>query len=221
MAVDVLPSLPAHGALDRPIPSVSGLRRQYSTPQSDGRTKMRRFTYVCASVAAALFLNPSVARRASAGCPGLAAGNRSTAAGLRGATGGPRSAARAMQGGQPAHRSRAAQPGAAPSPPTAPVPPGAEGAGGPTGALPVYGSARRGIEDLQSRHRGDRQFPRRRRTQSPWRRMPALAMPESEASFQAVVDPYARADFFMSFGEERRRARRGLPDVHRRCPAGC
>ena len=27
-------------------------------------------------------------------------------------------------------------------------------------------------------------------------------MHESEASFQAVVDPYARADFFLSFGEE-------------------
>ncbi len=27
-------------------------------------------------------------------------------------------------------------------------------------------------------------------------------MHESEASFQAVVDPYARADFFISFGEE-------------------
>ncbi len=31
---------------------------------------------------------------------------------------------------------------------------------------------------------------------------PALQMHESEASFQAVVDPYARADFFVSFGEE-------------------
>ena len=31
---------------------------------------------------------------------------------------------------------------------------------------------------------------------------PAFEMHESEASFQAVVDPYARADFFMSFGEE-------------------
>jgi hypothetical protein len=31
---------------------------------------------------------------------------------------------------------------------------------------------------------------------------PALEMHESEASFQAVVDPYARADFFISFGEE-------------------
>jgi hypothetical protein len=31
---------------------------------------------------------------------------------------------------------------------------------------------------------------------------PALELPESEASFQAIVDPYARADFFMAFGEE-------------------
>ncbi len=31
---------------------------------------------------------------------------------------------------------------------------------------------------------------------------PALEMHESEASFQAIVDPYARADFFVSFGEE-------------------
>ena len=30
---------------------------------------------------------------------------------------------------------------------------------------------------------------------------PALEMHESEASFQAVVDPYARADFFLAFGE--------------------
>ena len=32
--------------------------------------------------------------------------------------------------------------------------------------------------------------------------MPSLAMHEAEASFQAIVDPYARADFFMAFGEE-------------------
>jgi hypothetical protein len=31
---------------------------------------------------------------------------------------------------------------------------------------------------------------------------PALEMAESEASFQAVVDPYARGDFFLAFGEE-------------------
>jgi len=32
--------------------------------------------------------------------------------------------------------------------------------------------------------------------------LPALALPETELSLQAVVDPYARADFFLSFGEE-------------------
>jgi hypothetical protein len=31
---------------------------------------------------------------------------------------------------------------------------------------------------------------------------PSLELHEAEASFQAVVDPYARADFFFSFGEE-------------------
>src|SRR4030095_4354315 len=31
---------------------------------------------------------------------------------------------------------------------------------------------------------------------------PALEMHESEASFQAIVDPYGRADFCVSFGEE-------------------
>ena len=31
---------------------------------------------------------------------------------------------------------------------------------------------------------------------------PAMEMHESELSLQAVVDPYARADFFISFGEE-------------------
>jgi len=31
---------------------------------------------------------------------------------------------------------------------------------------------------------------------------PALEMPESEVSFQAIVDPYMRADFFLAFGEE-------------------
>ncbi|HSE49520.1 MAG TPA: hypothetical protein VLA96_09970 [Terriglobales bacterium] len=31
---------------------------------------------------------------------------------------------------------------------------------------------------------------------------PSLAVPETEVSFQAVVDPYARADVYLSFGEE-------------------
>ncbi len=32
--------------------------------------------------------------------------------------------------------------------------------------------------------------------------LPSSSLRESEVSFQAVVDPYARADFFLSFGEE-------------------
>jgi len=31
---------------------------------------------------------------------------------------------------------------------------------------------------------------------------PSLEMHESEVAFQAIIDPYARGDFFLSFGEE-------------------
>ncbi len=51
--------------------------------------------------------------------------------------------------------------------------------------------------------------------------LPLLEMHESEASFQAVVDPYARADFFISFGEEGVDSRRRVTSPSRRCPAGC
>ena len=89
----------------------------------------------------------------------------------------------------------------APSTPTAQVPPGAEGAGGPSGALPVYGSAVAGskIFNPDMAVIGDFLGAAGRNNVSP---TPALEMHESEASFQAVVDPYARADFFVSFGEE-------------------
>jgi hypothetical protein len=85
--------------------------------------------------------------------------------------------------------------------PTAPVPPGAAGAGGPAGALPVYGASVGGskvfnpdiavIGDFLGAAGPNHVAP-----------VPALEMHESEASFQAVVDPYARADFFISFGQE-------------------
>ncbi len=44
-------------------------------------------------------------------------------------------------------------------------------------------------------------------------------MHESEASFQAIVDPYARADFFIAFGEEGVELEEGFitfPDASRR-----
>jgi hypothetical protein len=95
-------------------------------------------------------------------------------------------------------------PGAPPTaqvPATVQVPPGAEGAGGPTGALPVYGSAAASskifnpdiavIGDFLGASGSNRVNP-----------PSALEMHESEAAFQAIVDPYARADFFIAFGEE-------------------
>jgi hypothetical protein len=90
----------------------------------------------------------------------------------------------------------------APTPvqPTAPVPAGAEGAGGPSGALPVYGAAAAGSKVFNPDMAviGDFLGAAGHNTVNP---QPALEMHESEASFQAVVDPYARADFFVSFGE--------------------
>jgi hypothetical protein len=90
---------------------------------------------------------------------------------------------------------------AAPAPPTAQVPAGAEGAGGPSGALPVYGSAVTGskVFNPDMAMIGDFLGAAGVNHVDP---LPSLEMHESEASFQAVVDPYARADFFVSFGEE-------------------
>src|SRR5205809_598482 len=86
-------------------------------------------------------------------------------------------------------------------PQTAEVPAGAQGARGPTGALPVYGSAISGsktfnpdiavIGDFLGAAGSNKVNPE-----------PDLTMQESEAAFQAIVDPYARADFFFSFGEQ-------------------
>src|SRR5205814_1596470 len=85
-------------------------------------------------------------------------------------------------------------------PQTLEVPPGAAGAGGPAGQLPVYGGASAGskvfnpdiavIGDFLGAAGSNKVDPD-----------PALEMHESEAAFQAIVDPYARADFFISFGE--------------------
>jgi hypothetical protein len=86
-------------------------------------------------------------------------------------------------------------------PPAVEVPPGAQGAGGPGGSLPVYGGATAGskvfnpdiavIGDFLGAAGSNKVNPG-----------PALEMHESEAAFQAIVDPYARADFFFSFGEQ-------------------
>jgi hypothetical protein len=125
---------------------------------------------------------------------------------LAAAQGGPATPAAATQPSP-----NAPQPPAAPSPPeaaqpgtaqqpTAQVPAGAEGAGGPSGALPVYGSAITGSKVFNPDIAviGDFLGAAGRNAINP---QPSLEMHESEAAFQAVVDPYARADFFISFGE--------------------
>jgi hypothetical protein len=90
---------------------------------------------------------------------------------------------------------------APPAPQTAPVPAGAEGAGGPSGALPIYGAAASASKIFNPDIAVIGDFLGAagvNHVDAP----PSLEMHESEASFQAVVDPYARADFFVSFGEE-------------------
>jgi hypothetical protein len=94
----------------------------------------------------------------------------------------------------------AAQPGQVP-PPEAAVPAGAAGAGGPQGALPVYGnaSAMSKIFNPDIAVIGNFTGAAGRNEIEP---QPALQLEEAELSFQAVVDPYARADFFLSASPE-------------------
>ena len=88
---------------------------------------------------------------------------------------------------------------AAPSVPTAQAPPGPLGA--PAGQLPVYGgtSALSKIFNPDIGVVGNFNGVVGHNRVNP---MPALTLQESEVSFQAIVDPYARADFFLAFSEE-------------------
>jgi hypothetical protein len=90
---------------------------------------------------------------------------------------------------------------ATPEAPTAAVPAGAEGGGGPSGALPVYGnvSAASKIFNPDAAVIGNFLGAAGKNDVRP---QPALEMSESELSLQAIVDPYARADFFLSFAEQ-------------------
>lgn len=100
--------------------------------------------------------------------------------------------------GTPAPAAEAPAPG---QPQTVEVPPGAAGAGGPTGSLPVYGAAAASSKTFNPDIAviGNFLGAAGRNRVNP---SPALELPETEATFQAVVDPYARADFFFAFGEE-------------------
>jgi hypothetical protein len=90
-----------------------------------------------------------------------------------------------------------------PEQPAAQVPP-TGGGGGQSGTLPVYGTTGAAVSGAKVFNPdmaviGDFLGAAGRNQVNP---NPALEMHESEAAFQAVVDPYARADFFISFGEQ-------------------
>jgi hypothetical protein len=116
----------------------------------------------------------------------------------------------AMGGAAPPEAAaQAPTPAAAGQPPSAPVPAGAEGAGGPSGALPVYGGSVAGSKVFNPDIAVIGDFLGAAGTNAvhpdpfgPGTHPNALQLHESEAALQAVVDPYARADFFISFGEE-------------------
>ena len=82
---------------------------------------------------------------------------------------------------------------------TAPAPGGAPG--GPSGQLPVYGgaSALAKIFNPDIGIIGNFTGAVGRNRVNP---VASLSLQESELSLQAIVDPYARADFFLAFGEE-------------------
>jgi hypothetical protein len=106
----------------------------------------------------------------------------------------------------------AATPAPMPSPSTAPTPetPSALAAaptgGGeqPAGALPEYGGARSKALNPDIGMIGNflGAVGSSGGGSSSIAPIPAMTLQESEASFQAIVDPYARADFFLAIGEE-------------------
>jgi hypothetical protein len=92
-------------------------------------------------------------------------------------------------------------PPAAGAPATAEVPAGAAGAGGPRGALPVYGAAAAGSKIFNPDVAAIGNFLGAAGP-NPQSGQPTFQLAEAELSFQAVVDPYARADFFLTFSPE-------------------
>jgi hypothetical protein len=88
-----------------------------------------------------------------------------------------------------------------PEQPSAAVPAGAAGAGGPTGALPVYGGGVAASKVFNPDIAAIGDFIGAV-GKTPGGGEPSLDMHESELALQAVVDPYARADFFLTFAPD-------------------
>ena len=109
--------------------------------------------------------------------------------------------AKAASGVEPAAETAAAPTPPTPPPTTAEVPPGAAGGGGPSGAVPLYGgaSASSKVFNPDIAVIGDFLGAAGREGEAG---QPSLELHEAELSFQAVVDPYARADFFLTVGPD-------------------
>jgi hypothetical protein len=121
---------------------------------------------------------------------------------IRDAYGARLAALEAKLGGTPAPPTPTQpQPPLGAPPPAVDVPPGAAGAGGPQGPLPVYGaaSALSKIFNPDIAVIGNFLGAAGENTIEP---APALEMNEAELSLQAIVDPYARADFFLAASPE-------------------
>jgi outer membrane murein-binding lipoprotein Lpp len=81
------------------------------------------------------------------------------------------------------------------------VPAGAAGAGGPAGSLPYYGNAATASKVFNPDISAIGDFVGAI-GKSPGGGEPSLELHEAELGFQAIVDPYARADFFLTYGPD-------------------
>jgi len=93
------------------------------------------------------------------------------------------------------------EPAAPQAPVAVAVPAGAAGAGGPQGALPIYGNTASLSKIFNPDIAVIGNMAGAAGT-NPVVPSPALEFQEAEATFQAIVDPYARADFFFGFSPE-------------------
>jgi hypothetical protein len=174
---------------------------------------VRRAT-ACASVAVlSLVAIPAFGQTPSAGAPAQQADPqqvrqeldrlRQEFEAIRDSYGARLAALEAKLGGPPPSAAPAQVP--APPQPAQPaavdVPSGAAGAGGPQGALPVYGnaSALSKIFNPDMAVIGNFLGAAGKNSVEP---APALELHEAEVSLQAIVDPYARADFFLAASPE-------------------
>jgi hypothetical protein len=112
---------------------------------------------------------------------------------------------RALKAAQAAARAEGTRPPSAPAPaagaPATQVVAPAGAPGTPSGPLPVYGGASAMSKVLNPDISVIGNFLGAA-GRDPERQVPALDMHESEVGFQAIIDPYARGDFFLSFGQQ-------------------